>query len=148
MKVLKSSFLNCETEVTVIFLSDEKENEFRQKLKNKSRQNTNQITIRKVELIGDSQVRGVGKMLSDLLPSSATFVSSTSGASTIQICKNLILETSHLTPNDNLYIMSGTNDIKDEDVNPKSVQEKVCSLKQNICNCASFLPHSGLIKKT
>lgn len=65
-----------------------------------------------IEIIGDSHVRYMGQLMKKLNPSRNTFVLGKPGATTEILCQRLNANTAHLTPDDVLLFMSGTNDLK------------------------------------
>ena len=111
MKVLKHAFQSSQTTVTVIYLSPEKEREYRKSVRNR-RINTQETKEYKpqVEILGDSHVKGI----SAILKQSHNKVSSITmpGAPIQQLINNLNCKTAHLTPHDFFVFVGGTNDLK------------------------------------
>lgn len=112
MKVLKSVFLNSTTQVTVVYLTDEEENKFRSEVNNKRLKLTKRRSKPTIEVIGDSQVRDLGMILTTTEKNYSKFVSVKPGATTKRICQDLNLQTAHLLPSDHLFLLAGTNDIQ------------------------------------
>lgn len=112
MKTLKAAFEDSETQVTVIYLRDNEERKYRAQIRNKKLKLTIPKTVPKIEIQGDSHTRGMGLMLKKMNPTKETLVIVKPGATTKSLCNRLNANTSHLTPEDVLFFMSGTNDLK------------------------------------
>lgn len=112
MKVLKAVFADSCVKVTVVYLRDAEEKKYREKLSNKKLKDTEPSTIPKIELLGDSHTRDLGRLIKQQNPNKETLVTVKPGATTKMLCERLNAYTAHLTPEDVLFIMSGTNDIK------------------------------------
>lgn len=74
MKVLQSVFLNSPTKLTVIYLSDKEEKTFRSSVRSRRLNSSTTQAFPKIELLGDSQVRGVGLLLNSISKSTCNFV--------------------------------------------------------------------------
>lgn len=116
MKVLKSIFENSPTKVRVLYLDEKNEEAFTKVVRNKRFRKKMKPRTNRLEIVGDSHVKNLGPILSAASSDNLeTYALAYPGATTGKITKDFNLITSHLTPEDNLLIMTGTNDIKEDD---------------------------------
>lgn len=147
MRVLKSVFLSSQVQLTVVYLSDAEENAFRSEVGNRRLRATIHETIPRLEVIGDSQVKNLGSILREKERIKKIYVTSTSGATTQQLCQELNIQTAHLMPEDTIFLLSGTNDIKKkEDGEINLLQHEAAHLdfisqKKHVKVCIISTPH-------
>lgn len=106
-----SVFINSNTKITVVYLHDKEENEYRKTINNKKMKSTVKKTIPRVEVLGDSHVRDMGLMLKSKLRTPTVMVNTQPGATVNQICHRLNHKVSLLKPCGVLFVMAGTNNI-------------------------------------
>lgn len=116
MKLLKTVFSSTDIEVTVISLNHEVEKKFKETTKNKRFKLT---PPRKniLRLLGDSHLKGLQPHMQKNTPEELDLeIYPDGGANTKQILDNLNLITSDLEDDDYLVVVSGTNDLKFNDM--------------------------------
>lgn len=117
MKVLKAGFMNSNTTVTVV--AKGKEDEGRHIREGNRRRKMPNRTWAQTDILGDSHARGLGPLLGEGEPISGNefYSSPNPGKTTEEITKEMNMVTARLEPQDNLVLISGTNDIKEREGN-------------------------------
>ncbi|XP_052130289.1 uncharacterized protein LOC127751199 [Frankliniella occidentalis] len=110
MELLKIEFQETNVEVTVCYLGEKEEKEYRETIKNK-RMKKEEINVKpKIEVHGDSQVKNLGKIMNQELREFNTLVLANPGATTRNITEELNRKRANLTPDDCIVFVTGSND--------------------------------------
>ncbi|XP_052126023.1 uncharacterized protein LOC127749939 [Frankliniella occidentalis] len=110
MKLLKSVFYNSNIEVYVLYNDKDEEPMYARSKDGKKKFLLKEKRKATTEIVGDSHAKGILQILRK--DKDQTFYAqATGGATTSAATKNLNLYSSYLSPEDNLVVITGTNDI-------------------------------------
>lgn len=111
-KLLNDVFADTDMKITVYSLPPKKEEEYKKSLRNKGKKTAATRGRRKVFLIGDSHIKKMARIVQNISAEDLeTFGVTKPGATMDEVINDVQNLTLELTPNDQLVIMGGANDI-------------------------------------